>query len=428
MAVVIMKKYQIKTMGIWKNPTSFEMFLAKRIIKPAQGSFSGPIILISIISLVLGLSVMIIALLVLTGFKKEISEKLSGFTGHIHIVKYNSNNSLELPPIYMDSVDIQRIASIKGVHNAQVFISKAAIIRTDNDMQGVMVKGVGADFDSTFFSNNLINGRLPRLYGINKTDEVLISEKMANLLDLELNDLLRIYFVNNETGQLRGRRLEIIGMYRTSVEEFDERFVLADIRHLQKLNNWNQNEVSGIELFVEDFSQLESIERLVNDEIPYDLSTENVKNRYPQIFDWLQLQDINVIVILVLIILVATVSMISTLLVLILERTQMIGVLKAMGARNSLIRRVFLIQAAYIIIIGLFFGNLLGIGLAYLQKTYGFIQLDAETYYMSVVPIHMDMFPILILNMATLTLVLLFMVLPVMVTSKIEPAESMRFD
>lgn len=415
-------------MGIWKNPQSFEVFLAKRIIKPAKGSFSGPIILISIVSLVLGLSVMMIALMVLTGFKKEISEKLSGFTGHIHIVKYNSNNSLELPPVFIDSLDIDKIESIDGVYKSQVFISKAAIIRTDDDMQGVMVKGVGADFDSAFFSNNLVAGRMPYIYGDQKTNEVLISEKVAQLLELQIHDLLRVYFVNNETAKLRGRRLEIIGIYKTSVEEFDERFVLADIRHLQKLNNWEDNMVSGLELFVDDFSELEEVEALVNEAIPYDLSTENVKSRYPQIFDWLQLQDINVIVILVLIILVATVSMISTLLVLILERTQMIGILKALGARNSLIRKVFLIQAGFIIIIGLFFGNLLGIGLAWLQKTYGFIQLDAETYYMSVVPINIDLFSIFVLNLATLVLVLLFMVLPVMVTSKIEPATAIRFD
>lgn len=415
-------------MQFWKSPRIIELFLAGRIIKPAKGSFSGPIIIISIISLVLGLSVMMISLMVLTGFKKEISEKLSGFTGHIHIVKYNSNNSLELPPINIDSLDFHQIDEVKGVSHSQVFISKAAIIRTDEDMQGVMVKGVGADFDSTFFSNNLLRGSIPDFYGEKKSNEVLISEKIARLLHLQLHDLLRVYFVNNETGNLRGRRLEVIGIYQTRVEEFDERFVLADIRHLQKLNNWGENQVSGIELFVDDFSSLQAIEESVYDVIPYDLATENVKARYPQIFDWLQLQDINVIVILVLIILVATVSMISTLLVLILERTQMIGVLKAMGAKNSMIRRVFLLQAAYIIIIGLFFGNLFGIGLAYLQKNYELVKLDAETYYMSVVPINIDFVSILFLNLATLALVLVFMILPAMVTSRIEPAKSIRFD
>lgn len=415
-------------MQIWKNPKILEFFLAARIIKPAKGSFSGPIILISIISLVLGLSVMLISLMVLTGFKKEIGEKLSGFTGHIHIVKYNSNNSLELPPLDIDSLNFSNLENIDGVKHAQVFISKAAIIRTDEEMQGIMVKGVGSDFDSLFFSKNLIQGKVPSFYGEQKTNEILISQKLSQLLHIELKDKLRVYFVNNETGQLRGRRLDVIGIYHTGVEEFDERFVLADIRHLQKLNNWGDDMVSGIELYVDDFDELQTVEEQVYEEISYDLTTENVKNRYPQIFDWLELQDINVIVILVLIILVATVSMISTLLVLILERTQMIGVLKSMGARNSLIRRVFLSQAVYIIIIGLFFGNLFGIGLGWLQKTYGLVKLDAETYYMSVVPINIDWFSILLLNAATLLLVLLFMVLPAMVTSRIEPAKSIRFD
>lgn len=415
-------------MQIWKNPKILEFFLAARIIKPKKGSFSGPIILISIISLVLGLSVMLISLMVLTGFKKEIGEKLSGFTGHIHIVKYNSNNSLELPPVDIDSLNFSNLEAIEGVKHAQVFVSKAAIIRTDEEMQGIMVKGVSSDFDSTFFSNNLLQGRVPDFYGEKKTNEILISKKLAQLLHINLKDLLRVYFVNNETGKLRGRRLEVIGIYQTGVEEFDERFVLADIRHLQKLNNWGEDMVSGIELYVDDFSKLQLVEEDVYEVIPYDLTTENVKTRYPQIFDWLQLQDINVIVILVLIILVATVSMISTLLVLILERTQMIGVLKSMGARNSLIRKVFLSQAAYIIILGLFFGNLFGIGLGWLQKTYGLVKLDAETYYMSVVPINIDVASILILNVATLLLVLLFMILPVMVISRIEPAKSIRFD
>ncbi len=415
-------------MQIWKNPKILEFFLAARIIKPTKGSFSGPIIIISIISLVLGLSVMLISLMVLTGFKKEIGEKLSGFTGHIHIVKYNSNNSLELPPVDIDSLNFSSIQGIEGVKNTQVFISKAGIIRTDEEMQGIMVKGVADDFDSTFFSNNLLQGRIPNFYTEKKTNEILISKKLSQLLHIKLKDLLRVYFVNNETGQLRGRRLEVIGIYQTGVEEFDEKFVLADLRHLQKLNNWGNDKVSGIELYVEDFSQLQSVEEKVYGVIPYDFTTENVKNRYPQIFDWLQLQDINVIVILVLIILVATVSMISTLLVLILERTQMIGVLKSMGARNSLIRKVFLSQAAYIIIIGLFFGNLIGIGLGWLQKNYGLVKLDAETYYMSVVPINIDIWAIIILNVSTLLLVLLFMVLPAMVTSRIEPAKSIRFD
>lgn len=411
-----------------RNISSFSFFVGTRILKPHGKSFSGPIIRVSIISLVLGLSVMIISLAVLIGFKKEIRDKLSGFTGHIRITKYDSNPSLELPPMITDSLDFDEIRSVEGVKKVESFVTKAAIIRTEEEMQGLMVKGVGNDFDSTFFSENLVDGRIPDFYQDRKTDGVLISREIANLLDLNLEDRLRVYFVNSETGKLRGRRFVVSGIYRTSVEEFDERFMLADIRHLQKLNNWEKNQVSGVEVYVDDFDQMSQIEEAVYKIVPFDLNTENIRERYPQIFDWLQLQDINVIVILVLIILVSTVSMISTLLVLIIERTRMIGVLKALGAQNKQIRRIFLIQAAYIIIIGLIIGNALGLGLAGLQKQFGFFRLDAETYYMSVVPIHLDLISILTLNLGTLILILLFMLFPSWVTSRIEPSKSIRFD
>jgi lipoprotein-releasing system permease protein len=411
-----------------KKITSFSFFVASRILKPQQKSFSGPIIRISIVSLILGLSVMIISLAVLIGFKKEIRDKLSGFTGHIQITKYDANPSLELPPLELKNIDIAQLEQINGITKIEAFISKAAIIRTEDEMQGMMVKGVGHDFDSSFFSRHLLAGKIPAFYEEVKTDEVLISKNIADLLEIQLGDRLRVYFLNNESGQLRGRRFEVSGIYRTSVEEFDERFMLADIRHLQKLNNWESHQVSGLEIYVEDFKQMEQIEEAVYENIPYDLNTENIKERYPQIFDWLDLQDINVIVILVLIILVSTVSMISTLLVLIIERTRMIGVLKALGAQNKQIRNVFLIQATYIIIIGMMLGNALGMGLAFLQKKSGLVHLDPDTYYMSVVPIHLDWFSILSLNLGTLLLILLFMLLPSWITSRIEPSKSIRFD
>ncbi len=411
-----------------KLPFAFEMLLAGRMIKPHKGSFSGPIMLISILSLVLGMTVMIISLVVLTGFKEEIREKVSGFTGHIHITKFNSNNSLERSPIYLDSLNIDQLKAIKYVQHIQPFITKAAIIRTENEIHGVMVKGVDASFDSLFFFNNMVQGRMPNIYAEEKTNEVLISKTIANLLHLKIDDMFRVYFVNSNTGKVRGRKLKITGIYHTNVEEFDDKLLIADMRHLQKLNNWQTNQVTGVEVMMSEFSKIEEVKSEVYEQIPYNMNAETVQERYPQIFDWLQLQDMNVVVILVLIILVATVSMISTLLVLILERTQMIGILKSMGAPNKMIRNVFMAQAAYIIIGGLFFGNLLGIGLSFLQKQYGIVQLDPGTYYMSVVPINLDIFPIIILNIATLLLVLVFMIFPVFVISRITPVKAIRFD
>ena len=236
------------------------MFVAGRIIRAGKGSFSGPIILISIISLVLGLSVMILSVVVLTGFKKEISEKVSGFTGHIHITKYDMSRSLELPPIILDSLDIDRIKGVKGVRHVQEFISKAAILRTDDEIHGLMVKGVNAHFDTSFYHQNLWKGRMPFFNASEKTNEILLSKTIANLLKLDLNDRLKIYFVNNETGQIKGRRWEVVGIYHTSVEEFDKQLLIADIRHLQKINHWENNQVSGLEIFVEDFSEMEQVE------------------------------------------------------------------------------------------------------------------------------------------------------------------------
>jgi lipoprotein-releasing system permease protein len=397
-------------------------------LRPDKSGFSGPIIRISIISLVLGLSVMIISLAVLLGFKKEIRDKLSGFTGHIQITKYSNNPSAELPPLNLDSLDVDELRGVNGIIKIESFVSKAAIIRTDEEMQGLLVKGVGQDFNPEFFEKHLIAGHLPDFALEEKTNEVLISKLLADQLNIVLETNLRVYFVNNESGKLRGRRFTVAGIYQTSVEEFDERFMLADIRHLQKINGWESKQVSGIEVFVDDFSRIESIEEELYYAIPYDLNTENIKERNPQIFDWLQLQDINVVVILVLIILVSTVSMISTLLVLIIERTRMIGVLKALGAKNKQIRNIFLIQAAYIIVLGMAIGNIIGIGLALLQKYFGFIHLDAETYYMSVVPIHLDFTSVLLLNLGTLFLILVFMLLPSWITSRIEPSKSIRFD
>jgi lipoprotein-releasing system permease protein len=406
----------------------FGLFIGLRILKPDKNGFSGPIIRISILSLVLGLMVMIISMTVLLGFKKEIRDKLSGFTGHIQITKYNSNPSLELPGLVIDSLNLDILTDIDGVSKIERFITKAAIVRTTDEMQGLMVKGVGSDFDSTFFSENLVKGYIPNFYDSIKTNDVLISEKIAQILKIDTGDYLRVYFFDDKTGKLRGRRFILSGIYSTSVEEFDKWFMLADIRHLQKINHWHQNQVSGIEIFANDFDRIKFIEEEVYAAIPYNMNTSTIKERYPQLFDWLQLQDINVIIILILIILVSVVSMISTILVLVIERTKMIGILKALGARNKQIQTIFLIQAFYIIALGMVIGNFLGLGLAFIQKKYGFIQLDAETYYMSVVPIHFDFSSIAILNAASLLIILLFMLLPTWVTSKVEPSKTIRFD
>ncbi len=408
--------------------TSFSLFLARRMIRPDASRFSGPIVRISILSLMLGLAVMIVSVLVLMGFKREIQDKMVGFNGHLHITRYVSGNSIDLPPMISDSVNKDAIKALPQVRHLQSFVSKAAVVKTDEEVKGAMVKGVGADFDSLFFSQYLVEGHMPDFAQAKQTNEVLISKEMARRLKFRLGDKLRLYFVDASGGNLRARALRIGGIYNTGVQEFDERLVLADIRHLQKLNGWQSNQVSGVEVFLKDMEQVEVAEAKIDVLIPYNLETIAIHHQFPQIFDWLALQDMNIIVILILVIVIASISMISSLLVLILEQTRMIGILKALGAPHSLILKSFLWQSAYIIAVGMFLGNLLGLGLGFLQSHFGWIRLDESTYYMTQAPIAFDWAKFLWLNVGSFVLVLLFVSVPAMMVSRISPVKAIRFD
>jgi len=360
-----------------------ELYIARHLIQKQSHNFSRPIIRISILSVILGLAVMLLSVSIVTGFKKEIRDKVTGFAGHIQISKYDSNSSFETPPILFNDSLKNGLEQIQGVIHVQSVAIKAGIMQAREDMLGVVLKGVDANYDSTFFGKHILEGHFPKLNTDNRSDEVLISKNIADQLQLALNDTVRVYFINNTETSTRGRRLFVSGIYETSLEEFDESFVVADQRHVQRLNNWNGDQVSSIELFVDDFDQMEAVTELVYSKLDYNLTASNAKDMYPQIFDWLALQDINVVVILVLMLLISSVSMISTLLVLILERTTTIGILKALGAQNVSIRKIFLYQAVYIIARGLFWGNFVGLGLAALQKYFGIIKLDQANYYMS---------------------------------------------
>lgn len=406
----------------------FSLFLAGRMIRPDASRFSGPIVRISILSLMLGLAVMIISILVLMGFKREIQDKMVGFNGHLHITRYVSGESVDLPPLIRDSIHTQAITAIPEVKQIQSFVSKAAVIKTATEVKGALVKGVGSDFDSLFFKQYLIQGHLPHLSTPKAQQEALISHTMAQQLQLQLGDKLRIYFVDNERGRLRGRAWRICGIYQTGVEEFDDKLILSDIRHLQKLNGWANNELSGMEVFLHNMTQIAAAEKAIDLLIPYNMETKAISRQFPQIFDWLALQDMNIIVILVLVIIVASISMISSLLVLILEQTRMIGILKALGATHRLILHSFLWQSAYIIGLGMLFGNLLGLGLGWLQHHFGWIKLDEATYYMSQVPIAFDLWKLILLNVGSFFLVLLFISLPAMMVSRISPVKAIRFD
>lgn len=407
------------------NPLNTELFIARRILSKNKANFSRPIVRIAILSIGLGLTVMFVAVAILTGFQKEVREKVIGFGAHIQISHYDENSSLETKPISIHQDFYPSLETVKGIRHIQVYATKAGIIKTADQIQGIVLKGIGPDYDVSFFSNKIVAGHFLHFSDTGKTNDVLISKNLASLLKLHLNDDIRMYFISGTT--TLGRKFHIAGIYETGLEEFDKVYVLCDIRHIQKLNNWQPDEVGGFEVILDNFNDLGKMGKYVYRKIGMTLDAKTIRDLYPQIFDWLDLQDINVLIILVLMVLVSGITMISTLLILILERTNMIGILKALGMPNGGIRRVFLINAVYIIGQGLFWGNLVGATLCILQQKYGIITLSQESYYVSVVPVNLDLWNILLLNAGTVVVCLAMLLVPSFVTSRISPVRAIRF-
>jgi lipoprotein-releasing system permease protein len=403
-----------------------EQFIARRLIKGGPGSFSAPVIRIAIISVALGLAVMIVSVAIVTGFQKQVREKIVGFGSHIQIAKFDSNNSFEFEPISKNQSFYSTLGKTEGIKHIQVFATKAGIVKTAEQIQGVVFKGVGDDFDWSFFNNKLVAGKLFSTQDTAASNSVLISQNLADLLKIKVGDPLRMYFIIDNMA--RARRFNVSGIYNTGLSEFDLKFIFGDIRQIQKLNGWGADSVSGFDVYINDFNQLDKMGKIVYNTVGYDLNTKTIRDLYPQLFDWLDLQDMNVIIILILMVLVSGMAMISTLLILILERTSMIGVLKAMGARNLSIRRIFLYNAAYIIGKGLFYGNMAGISICLVQKYFGIITLPQESYFMSVVPINLDIIHILLLNAGTLVACTIMLLLPSFIVARISPVKAIRFD
>lgn len=375
---------------------------------------------------------MIIATAIVTGFKNEIRNKVIGFGSHIQILNYDTNTSYETAPVNKNQEFYPQMVNLPGIKHIQVFGTKAGIIKTKTDIQGVVLKGVGSDFDWTFFKRNLTDGVAFRVTDTIKTNKVLISKYIAQLLKLKVGDSFSMYFVQEPP---RIRKFTVSGLYETSLEEFDKIYVIADIGHIQKLNNWSDNEVSGFEILLDNFEDLEEMTWVVQQEVGFGfeedgsrLKIRNIIQKYPQIFDWLNLQDMNVWIILILMLIVAGFNMVSGLMILILERTNMIGILKAVGTQNWSIRKVFLYQSAYLVAKGLFYGNIIGIGLCLLQHYFGIIKLDKSSYYLSTVPVNFNLLYILGLNLGTLLLTVLMLIIPSYLISRISPVKAIRFD
>ena len=413
---------------------NIELHIAKRLVRADERkkNISGPIVTIAIAGIALGLAVMIMSASIVTGFKREIRNKVIGFGSHIQIVNLDSNISFETAPVSRYQSFLPELEEIPEVRHIQPFATKAGIIRTREDIQGVMLKGIDGSFDWSFFEQNMIEGARINIPDTVTSNEAVISGTIASLLRLNVGDDFAMYFVQDPP---RARRFTVSGIYDTGLEELDKIFVLADIRHIQRLNDWDEDQVSGFEILLKDYDNLDRVTEKVIELAGYTFTQDmsrlrvvSIRDKYPQFFDWLELLDMNVWVILTLMVLVAGFNMVSGLLILILERTGMIGILKAMGLENSRLRKIFLYQSAFLIARGLFWGNLIGIGLALIQQQTGILKLDQASYFISTVPVNLRISHLLLLNAGTMIITVAMLIIPSYIIGRIDPDKTIRFD
>ena len=410
---------------------NLEYFIARRIVasKDYKSSISAPIIKIAITAIALGLVIMMVSIATGVGLQKKIREKVSAFHGDIVISNFNANYSNDSQqPISSEQSFYPNFDLVEGIDHIQVTASKGGVIRTATDFEGIVVKGVGADYNWQYFEEYLVQGSLPN-YKDNLNDEILISEYIANRLGFDVGDRVNTFFLQEGNEQkARSRGFTIVGIYNSGFQEFDEQFLYADIRHIQRLNKWEADEIGAFELFVSDFDEIQATGNRVYEATPSTLDALTIRDKYYTIFEWLDLFDFNIILIIGIMIVIAGINMITALLVLILERTQMIGVLKALGSSDWNVRKIFLYNAIYIVCVGLFWGNLVGIGLLLLQKYGKVITLDPNTYYVTEAPVFIDVGQILLLNVGTLFLCLIMLLIPSYIITRISPVKAIRFE
>jgi len=410
-----------------------EYFIAKRIhFQQGKKNVSRPAVRIATIGIALGLAVMLISVCVVIGFKSQIENKIIGFGGHIQITNFDNNNTYEMNPIKMDAALIQKIRQISGVVHVQRFATKPGIIKTDNEFQGIILKGIDKDFDWNFFRSNLLEGNILNVGSDTLKNEILLSKKLSDLLGLKLGDELFMYFIQD---QVRARKFKIVGIYSTNFVDYDQLFVLTDIRQVQRLNNWDSASFGGLEVLIDNFDKIDERGEAVYGATANIFSkdgnayyTQTIKQLNPQIFSWLDLLDMNVWVILLLMLSVAGFNMISGLLILILERTNMIGILKSLGATNWSVRKIFLYHSFFLIAKGMFWGNLIGLSICALQYFTGIIPLDPEAYYVASVPVAFPWGYIVLLNIGTFVASILMMIAPSYLITKISPAKIIRYE
>lgn len=410
---------------------NLEYFIAKRLItaKYYKSSISAPIINIAIAAIAIGMIMMIVSVATGIGLQNKIREKIAAFNGHIIISNYDNNQSeVTVSPINKNQDFYPKFNSVPGVSHVQAIASKSGIIRTEIAFEGIVFKGVGSDYQWTNIKEYLVSGRLPNLSkGV--TQEVLISQFLANRLNLKIDDSFNTFFMKEDQNQLPNlRRFKIVGIFNSGFQQFDATYIIGDIRHMQRINKWEPDQIGAFEVFVKDFNTIKETGEEVYKQTSSTLDTKTIIEKYSYIFEWLQLFDFNIIIILVVMIAVATINMVVALLVLILERTQMIGILKALGANNWSVRKIFLYNAFYLIVRGLFWGNLIGISLLLAQQHFGIITLNPESYYVNEAPVYLSLGYIAALNLMTIAICAFVLLIPSYIVTKISPVKAIRFD
>lgn len=413
---------------------NLELFIARRIHFSKEGNrqVTPPAVRIAIVGVALGLAVMILSVAIVIGFKKEVRNKVIGFGSHIQITNFDNNSSYETTSIAVSDSLLQALQEFPGIKHIEGYATKMGILKTDSDFQGVVLKGIDTDYDWSFFRNNLKEGELLTIDPKKTSTDVIISKYLSDLLGLKLGDSILTYFVQED---VRARKFNIAGIYETGFMDYDKLFVLADIKQIRRLNGWEKDEVSGLELLVDDYDKLDQIAEdlyfnLVEKQDRHGNTyfTRSIKEMNPMIFNWLDVLDVNVVVILILIFAVAGFTMISGLLIIILERTNMIGILKALGENNVSIRKIFLYISFFLIGKGMLWGNVVGIAICLIQSHFRIIKLDPSIYYLDAVPIDLSIVSLILLNIGTLCASMLMMLGPSYLITKIDPAKSIRFE
>ena len=393
---------------------------------------SASVLNIAVSVVAVGIAVMIITVSTVTGFKRGVYKKIIGFQAHITIKNRDINETYETLPVSENQPFYPDITKIKGVNHIQVYATKPGIIKTKTEVQGIVLKGVGKDYNWDFLKENLIKGRLPDVNSDIKTNDILISQKTADLLAYNLGDKTDVYFIQNPP---KARRFNICGIYKTGMEELDKMIIVCDIRQIQKINNWSKDQISGFEIFIDDYTDPEEMTQKIQDEVSSVINEDgsmlqvsNYMRDNAFIVQWLKLSDTNVVVILTLMIIVSVLSMIAALLTIILERTTMIGILKALGADNRRIISIFLYNGMFLILKGLIIGNVLGVSLLVVQKYFKLIPLNPDLYYVDSVPVDLNVLNFLMLDSGTLVISVFVLIIPALLVAKINPSKTINFN